>query len=235
MRLDKYLSDISVGTRSECKKYIRNGAVTINGAVEKDPGATVFANDVVCFRGQIVERKEHLYYMFHKPAGCVSATEDAKEKTVLSYFPPELRKRLLIAGRLDKDTEGFLLLTDDGAFVHRIMHPKRHVKKTYYFEGKGRLSDHAEDLVKEGLDIGDETRTKPAALYDVTLDGDGFRGYLTITEGRYHQVKRMIRALGGEVTYLKRTAIGNLSLDETLEKGSFRELTEEEFEEILQG
>lgn len=235
MRLDKYLASASGSSRSQCKKNIRNGAVAINGIKVTDPAYNVKEKDVVTLFGKELVYREHLFYMFHKPGDCICARRDEKEKTVLDYFAPDVRKRLLIAGRLDKDTEGILLLTDDGAFVHRIMHPSRHVKKTYFFEGDGTLCKDATALVKEGLDIGDETKTAPGELTVQQITPDRFSGTLTISEGRYHQVKRMVHALGGSVTYLKRIRIGGLKLDPGLPPGAYRELSEEEIEAIQKG
>lgn len=230
MRLEKYLSDCGIGTRSQCKAYVRQGLVKVNDETVKNGSVQIGETDLVSFRDKPLILQKNLYYMFHKPAGCICATKDESQKTVLEYFPKELSGRLLIVGRLDKDTEGLLFLTDDGAFVHRLMSPKKHVSKTYYFKAHGKLPEDACSRVENGLDIGDERLTAPGKLETVSVPGDGSAGYLTICEGRYHQVKRMLKAMGCEVFYLKRISIGQVVLDETLKPGGFRTLTREELQ-----
>lgn len=230
MRLDKYLADSGLDTRSNCKNYIKQGRVFVNGTMVKDGSFHVKDDDLVTFDKRVVQLQTNLYYMFHKPSGYICATQDDNHKIVLEYFPKELRKKLLIVGRLDKDTEGLLFITDDGAFVHHLMSPKKHVDKTYYFQAKGTLCDDAILKVSGGIDIGDDKLTLPAELKIITKTSDITEGYLTISEGRYHQVKRMIHVLGAEVTYLKRVSIGAVLLDETLELGQYRELSAKELE-----
>ncbi len=231
MRLEKYLADCGIGTRSQCKTYIRQGLVKVDGAVIKNGAMQVLGTEEISFQDKSISPQKNLYFMFHKPAGCICATKDNSGKTVLDYFPPSLAGKLLIAGRLDKDTEGLLFLTDNGAFIHQLMSPKKHVEKTYYFEAKGRLSEDAVQRVTEGIDIGDELPTKPGQLQNIQEIGpETFSGCLTIKEGRYHQVKRMIKALGGEIFYLKRISIGAIHLDGTLSPGEYRPLTEEELQ-----
>lgn len=231
MRLEKYLADCGIGTRSQCKNYIRQGLVKVDGAVIKNGAMQVLGTEEISFQGKALIPQKNMYFMFHKPAGCICATKDNSGKTVLDYFPPSLREKLLIAGRLDKDTEGLLFLTDNGAFIHRLMSPKKHVEKTYYFEARGSLSEDAAQRVAEGIDIGDELPTKPGQLQNIQETGaETFSGCLTIKEGRYHQVKRMIKALGGEIFYLKRISIGVIHLDRDLSPGEYRPLTEEELQ-----
>lgn len=231
MRLEKYLADCGVGSRSQCKTYIRQGLVKVNGSVAENGAQKVSGTEEISFQGKALTLAKNLYFMFHKPAGCICATRDNSQKTVLDFFPPALSQKLLIAGRLDKDTEGMLLLTDDGAFIHQLMSPGKHVEKTYFFKASGRLSKDAADRVAAGMDIGDEKPLKPGRLYHIQITGtDAFSGCLTIKEGRYHQVKRMIKALGGEVSYLKRISIGPVSLDASLSPGEYRPLTEEELQ-----
>lgn len=237
MRLEKYLSDCGIGTRSQCKSYIRQGFVRINGETIKNGAMQISREDVVQFRDKPLVLQEHLYYMFHKPAGCICATKDESQKTVLDYFPRELSKRLFIVGRLDKDTEGLLFLTDDGTFVHRLMSPGKHVEKTYYFEAMGKLPENACSVVEAGMDIGDEKPAKPGKLENIRIEERDIStvkwvstGYLTICEGRYHQVKRMIKRMGCEVFYLKRISIGKIMLDESLHPGEYRVLTEKELQ-----
>lgn len=232
MRLDKYLTDCGIDSRSNCKKYIRQGRVTVNDCVEKNEARHVSDADNICFDNTPVVLKSGLYLMFYKPSGCVCALRDAMHHTVIDYFPDDYKKRLLIAGRLDKDTEGILFLTDDGAFIHHLMSPKKHVDKTYYFEAEGRLDPQAVEIAAKGMDIGDDTPLKPAKLEILTNDTVRSSGILTICEGRYHQVKRMVHLLGAEVVRLKRLAIGSISLDEALEPGQFRALTDSELEAL---
>lgn len=231
MRLEKYLADCGIGTRSQCKTYIRQGLIKIDGDVVKNGAMQVLGRETITFKDKPISPQKNLYFMFHKPAGCICATKDDGGKTVLDYFPPALAGKLLIAGRLDKDTEGLLLLTDNGAFIHQLMSPKKHVEKTYYFEAEGKLLEDAGDRVSTGIDIGDEKPTKPGKLQNIQATGpETFSGCLTIKEGRYHQVKRMIKALGGEVFYLKRISIGAVALDTDLKPGEYRALTEEELQ-----
>lgn len=232
MRLDKYLTDCGIDSRSNCKKYIRQGRVTVNDRVEKNEARHVSDADNICFDNTPVVLKSGLYLMFYKPSGCVCALRDSMHQTVIDYFPDDYKKRLLIAGRLDKDTEGILFLTDDGAFIHHLMSPKKHVDKTYYFEAEGRLDPQAVEIAAKGMDIGDDTPLKPAKLEILTNDTVRSSGILTICEGRYHQVKRMVHLLGAEVVRLKRLAIGSISLDEALEPGQFRALTDSELEAL---
>lgn len=233
MRLDKWLADAGVGTRSEVKNYIRKKQVLVNDLPVTDPGFQVTEQDSICYQGRKIGQMGNVYYMFHKPAGCVSATEDAG-RTVLDYFPEAERKHLILCGRLDKDTEGFLIVTNDGAFSHRLMSPRHHVDKTYYFEAEGILAEAAKEQVMQGIDIGDEKPTLPAQLTVSEADPQKqlVRGTITLQEGRYHQVKRMLLKLGAKVTYLKRTAIGSVLLDPSLAKGAYRALTEDEMKQL---
>lgn len=236
MRLEKYLADCGIGTRSQCKTYIRQGLIKVDGAVIKNGAIKVRGTEEISFQDKSISLQKNLYFMFHKPAGCICATKDEDGKTVLDYFPSSLAGKLLIAGRLDKDTEGLLFLTDNGTFIHQLMSPKKHVEKTYYFEAAGRLLEDAVQRVAEGIDIGDELPTKPGKLQNIqTIGQEAFSGLLTIKEGRYHQVKRMIKTLGGKVFYLKRISIGGINLDEALSPGEYRPLTEEELQMLGTG
>lgn len=236
MRLDKFLADAGIGSRSEVKTAIRKKQVTVNAQTASDPGMNVSKADCICFKGSPVVASEPRYYMMHKPAGCVSATKD-RDKTVLDFFPETERRNLFPVGRLDKDTEGLLLLTDDGMFAHNLTSPRKHVDKTYYFEGEGCLVADAAAQIAEGIDIGDDKPTKPAVLeVEEALSGERkVTGRLTIREGRYHQVKRMLAKVGVTITYLKRLSIGAVRLDETLAKGQYRALTREEIQILSQG
>ncbi len=232
IRLDKYLADMGIGTRSELKKMIRNGRVQVDGKVEKKPEAKIdeTKQKVVCDGKEVgYEAKE--YYMLHKPAGVVSATKDVKEKTVLDLITEKRRKDLFPVGRLDKDTEGLLLITNDGELSHRLLSPRKHVNKIYYARIQGKVTTEDVEKFAEGLDIGDDALTKPAKL-EILKSGEESEIRLTITEGRFHQVKRMFQAVGKEVIYLKRLSMGTLVLDESLPKGAYRPLTIEEIEKL---
>lgn len=228
MRLDKYLAEMGAGTRSEVKKLVRAGRVTINGAVAEKPEQKVDPEtDTVCLDGEALLYVAYEYYLFHKPAGCVSATEDKIHKTVMDYLTDTLRDDLFPVGRLDIDTEGLLLITNDGALAHELLSPAHHVKKTYYARVAGRVTEEDARLFQQGVDIGEEKLTKPAELVILT-SGEESEIELTITEGKFHQVKRMFQAVGKEVVYLKRLSMGTLTLPETLLPGEYRALTQEE-------
>lgn len=230
MRLEKYLADCNLGTRSECKVLIKRGRITVDGEIVRDGSRQVQGTEAICLDSALCRLSGDVYYMFHKPKNCVCANCDNLHKTVLDYFDKTLRKGLLIVGRLDLDTEGLLLLTTDGAFLHRLMSPKHHVQKTYFFKAKGILERDSIEKVRAGIDIGDEKPTKPGELVIFSEDGSLVTGTLTISEGRFHQVKRMLLALGAEVVALKRISIGELQLDSKLAPGCYRELTQKELE-----
>lgn len=227
MRLDKFLADAGVGTRSEVKKYIQKGRVQINGVKAAKPEQKVEPDqDIVTFDGEPRGiGPEFVYYLLNKPAGYVTATEDHREKTVMDLIH-EKRKGLFPVGRLDKDTEGLLLITDDGQLGHQLLSPKKHVWKTYYAKVEGILAGDAAEQVEKGLDIGDEKLTLPGKLEILSEDKENHTCEirLTIHEGRFHQVKRMTQALGGEVVYLKRLTMGKMTLPEDLPSGEYLEL-----------
>ena len=228
LRLDKYLSDMNVETRSKLKQMIRRGQVTVNGEPERKPEAKVDPErDRVTVQGTEIPYLDREYYMLYKPAGVVTAVTDRKEKTVMDLLPPVRRSDLSPVGRLDKDTEGLLLITNDGALAHRLLSPKHHVEKVYYAEISGEVTEEDCRAFREGLDIGDDKPTLPARL-EILSGGETSRTKVTVTEGRFHQVRRMFEARGKQVTYLKRLSMGPLVLDETLEKGECRRLTPEE-------
>lgn len=224
IRLDKFLADSGIGTRSDVKKRIREGRITVNGRVAGKPEQKVDpAADQISFDGTPLVYEKYSYYLFHKPAGCVTARQDQLNKTVMDYFPDAMQKDFSPVGRLDKDTEGLLLITNDGDLTHRLLSPAYHVKKTYYVQVDKKIPDEAKERFAEGVDIGDEKLTLPA---DLKILGDR-EADLTIAEGRFHQVKRMFAAVGCNVTYLKRISMGTLKLG-TLEKAAYRKLTESE-------
>lgn len=235
VRLDKFLADAGAGTRSEVKKMIQKGQVQINGIPVKKPEQKVNEEDKVMLLGQeIGATPEFVYYILHKPAGYISATEDVREKTVLELIPDK-RKGLFPVGRLDKDTEGLLLITDDGVLAHNLLSPRKHVNKVYYALVDGAVTDVDVEAMEKGVDIGEEKVTLPAKLEILSVkrisqEPEKWQSeiYLTICEGKFHQVKRMMEAVGKKVVYLKRIAMGPLTLPETLLKGECRPLTEEE-------
>lgn len=231
MRLDKYLCETGFGTRSQVKDLLKKGQVMVNGEVVKKPELKINeTTDQILCQGKKASYQKNIYLMLHKPAGVVSATEDNREKTVLDLVRPEDRKNgLFPVGRLDRDTEGLLLLTDDGELAHRLLSPKKHVDKTYYAKIDGQVTEEHVKQFREGLDIGDEKKTLPAVL-TILLSGPVSEIEVTIHEGRFHQIKRMFEAVGCKVTYLKRLSMGSLVLDETLPPEEYRPLTEAELE-----
>ena len=234
IRLDKYLAEMGIGTRQEVKKQIRQGKVTVNGAVIKAPETKINENgDEVVVGGRMISYVSYEYYMLNKPAGVISATEDRKDTTVVDLIRDKKRKDLFPVGRLDKDTEGLLLITNDGDLAHRLLAPKKHVDKVYYAKIDGVVTEEDVKKFAEGIDIGtdEEEMTRPAKL-DILKSGEESEIRLTIHEGKFHQVKRMFLAVGKEVTYLKRERMGTLCLDENLKPGEYRLLTEEEIENV---
>lgn len=244
VRLDKFLADSGIGTRSEIKKLIRGGKVTVDNETAGQPEQKIDpAAARVCVCGASVEYQQSISYLFHKPAGCVTARTDIA-RTVIDYFPEPERKKLSPVGRLDKDTEGLIIVTSDGALNHQLTSPARHVEKTYYAVLDREIPEEAARQFAVGLDIGDEKLTKPAKLvvlpeeepFDAAFPAElsgGAKAHarLTITEGRYHQVKRMFAAVGCRVLYLKRLSIGQISLGD-LPRGEYRRLTEDELEAL---
>ena len=238
MRIDKYLADCGLGTRSEVKKYIKAKQITVNGVVAAKPEQKIDElSDKVCFKGQPVVYEKFVYYLFHKPAGCVTAKQDNLHETVMDYFPEEIcAKDIAPVGRLDLDTEGLLLLTNDGPLTHHLLSPSHHIPKTYYAVLDKEVPVSAVEQFKEGVDIGDDKPTLPAELVikPVFKDAAGevtYTAELTIHEGRFHQVKRMFETVGCTVTYLKRLSMGSLTLGD-LAKGEYRKLLPEEIENL---
>lgn len=234
MRLDKYLAEMGVGTRQEVKKQIRQGKVTVNGTVVKAADTKIDETcDKVTIGGRNISYVSYEYYMLNKPGGVVSATEDRRDTTVIDLIKDKKRKDLFPVGRLDKDTEGLLLITNDGDLAHRLLAPKKHVDKVYYAKIDGMVTEEDVKRFAEGIDIGaeEEEMTRPAKL-DIMKSSEESEIRLTIHEGKFHQVKRMFLAVGKEVTYLKRERMGTLCLDENLKPGEYRLLTEEEIENV---
>ena len=230
MRLDKFLTECHLGTRSQVKEIIRRGEIQVNGAPVKAPDFHLRPEeDQVTHHGKTLGYSKYRYYVLNKPAGVVSATKDGLSETVLSFLPPEAGKDLFPVGRLDKDTEGLLLLSNDGALAHELLSPRKHVMKTYLARLQHSLTDEAFHALEAGVDIGDEKPTLPAMVTRLSSpDKEESWIHLTLREGRFHQVKRMLDAVDNRVTYLKRVRFGALSLDAALKPGQCRPLTEEE-------
>lgn len=274
MRLDKFLADMGVGSRSDLKKAIRKSLVTVNGAVEKDPGAQVSAEDRICFDGAEIRYAEQQYYMLHKPAGVLSASEDRRQTTVVDLINLNdelVRKDLFPVGRLDKDTEGLLIITNDGPLAHQLLVPKHHIDKTYYAIVTGTITEDDQRAFTRGIRYDEKLTALPATLRVLStgktvaelrralgftatserllrtrLAGPAFIGAeepaditddtlvseveITIQEGKFHQIKKMVKALPGgkEILYLRRITMGALRLDPALAPGEFRKLRQEE-------
>ena len=229
-RLDKRLAATGRWSRKEARELIRAGRVTVDGRPAAGPEQKV-GEEPVLVDGEPLEETGPVYLLLHKPGGVVSATEDAREKTVLSLLPEPYRRRgLFPVGRLDKDTEGLLLLTDDGPLAHRLLAPKSHVDKVYYAQVDGVLDQEDCLAFARGVTLADGYTCLPAVLEP--LEG-GRAALVTVREGKYHQVKRMLAARGKPVTYLKRVAFGPLKLDQKLEKGCWRPLTPEEIQALF--
>lgn len=224
MRLDKFVSDGAAMTRSESRKAIKNGRVSVENKVVKDIAFQIAENCNVLLDGIEISYREFVYIMLNKPQGYVSATEDKKQKTVLDIIDPSYsRYQLFPVGRLDIDTEGFLLLTNDGDLAHNMLSPNKNVGKTYFLRLGKSITDKEIEALESGVNIG-ECITKPARAERISENEIN----LTITEGKFHQIKRMAKAVGNEVVYLKRIAYGDFYLDKALETGDYRVLTEKE-------
>ena len=229
MRIDKFLSEMAVCSRSEASKAARSGGITVDGQPVKKADVHIDPEkNTVCYFGQPVVYKKFTYIMLNKPDGYISATDDPHEKTVLELLDERSRKLgLFPAGRLDKNTFGLLILTNDGELCHRLLSPKNHVEKRYYFETERNVTEEDRQKLESGVDL-DGERTKPAKL---ALTGDR-SGVITITEGKFHQIKRMFEVVCNKVTYLERIEFGGIELDRTLSRGRWRELTAEEVETL---
>lgn len=261
MRLDRFLTEMNMGSRSQVKKMLSQGLVTVNGKTVTKPETRIReTEDQIAFQGNVLRYQKYEYYMMNKPAGVLSATRDGKEKTALDLLPSDHRRDLSPAGRLDKDTEGFLFLTNDGELAHRLLSPKHHVSKTYLVRIAHELSPEDILRLENGIDLGEDGITLPAHVTVLREgqeragrgesirenqgttspeagEGASFREegvwiHLTIREGKFHQVKRMLHAVGNEVLYLKRIRFGALNLDPSLAPGEYRALTQEELESL---
>lgn len=228
VRLDKFLADAGVGTRSQVKGFLKKGLVTVNGEPARKPEQKISPEtDLIVFQGTVLSYTEFYYYMLNKPSGYVSATDDNTAPTVLSLLKGAPGKDLFPVGRLDKDTEGLLLITNDGALAHRLLSPRHHVDKTYFVRADGTVTEDDCSRLEAGVDIGEDRPTLPARAA-LLSSGPVSEVELTIHEGKFHQVKRMFQAVGKPVLYLRRLSMGSLTLDETLPPGQYRPLREEE-------
>lgn len=246
LRLDKFLANKALGSRKEVHALIKQGLVTVDGVVAKKKDMPIdIPEQTIAVNGEIIDSRQIYYVKFNKPAGYVCAMEDARYPTVMDILPPEFRTMGVgPVGRLDKDTEGLLLLSNDGAWAHRIINGKKHVAKRYYFEYSGTLSEEGLERIRTGIVLGDGTECKPAEIIltgaeaDKSEDTDAGDAVLLksaeiiIEEGKYHQVKRMIGAAGGEITYLKRLTVGHLDLSDIPNPGDFTYLEASDYEKL---
>ena len=248
MRLDRFLAEMGVGTRNEVRKEIKSGRVSVDGHTIKDPGCKVQTDSLVELNGEPILYEEFVYYMLNKPAGIISASDDTFEETVVDLIAEQKRKDLFPAGRLDRDTEGLMLITNNGELAHRMLSPKHHVDKTYYAVIMGDVTDSDVKAFADGLVLPDGLECMPADLEVLSRVTDDLYAAIeneslensvmtevniTIREGKFHQIKRMFSSIGCEVMYLKRLTMGPLELDETLLPGEYRRLTEEEVDSLL--
>ncbi|MGG5315510.1 pseudouridine synthase [Enterococcus sp. AZ072] len=235
MRLDKFLAEAGLGSRKEVKQLIKKGVITVNAQVEKKDKTQVEPeSDTVAYAGEILHYQKYYYYLLHKPAGTISATEDKKDRTVMDLFKSQdYRNDLFPVGRLDKDTEGLLLITNDGQLAHELLSPKKHVDKEYLALVAGVMDRSDQQRFREGISLDGEL-TLPAELMIDAIDEERQTSTVRIIlqEGKFHQVKRMVKACGKEVVYLKRIRMGRLSLPNELAKGAYRELSREELAQL---
>lgn len=231
IRLDKFFSKTGILTRSEADKAIKRGEVTVDGKVFKQPDLKIDEeNAKIELNGELIHFQKYVYIMLNKPEGVVSATEDKKQKTVLDLLPEKYSKLgLFPCGRLDKDTLGLMLLTNDGKTAHNLLAPKKHVTKVYYFECAEELNKHNEHLIEGGIELRDGYKTKLCKIHMK----EKTKGFIELTEGKYHEIKRMFGAVGNKIIHLKRVNFGPLQLDENLKLGEWRELTDDEQKSIL--
>ena len=228
MRLDKFLAHAGIGTRKEVKELIRKKRVSVNGVIQKKDDVKIDElKDEVCLDGEVIRYQQFVYYMLNKPQGVVSATVDSQYKTVLECFDCYLPDDVFPVGRLDIDTEGLLLISNDGQLAHRLLSLKYHVDKTYYVKCEKEITDEMVKGLSQTIELKEEVY-QPGVVEVISKD----ELYLTIQEGKFHQVKRMLHHVGNEVIFLKRVSFGPLTLDESLLPGEYRELSEEEIERL---
>ena len=233
MRLDKFLKENGICSRSEAKKILKQGLITVNDIVVKDSDYKIEENnDVIKYNNQEIIYQEYVYIMVNKPAGVICATEDYKDKTILDLVTEYKHKDLFPFGRLDKDSVGLVILGNDGKLAHELLSPKKHVDKKYYLKIDGILTQEDVLAFNEGVILEDGYKCKSAKLEILKSDTIS-ECYAIISEGKFHQLKRMFKILGKEVIYLKRISFGNIILDETLQEGEYRLLTQEEIDALI--
>lgn len=232
LRLDKFVSSAMAITRSEAHTLIKRGYVSLDGKTEKDIGKKIDTEKVKVFcKGEEISYSEYHYFMLNKPDGYICSTEDMRDPTIMELLPEKVKHYdIFPVGRLDKDTFGLVILTDNGALAHYLLSPKRHVDKKYYLETDKPMCESDIETLKRGVDIGEKNITLPATL---EILNDATKAYITICEGKFHQIKRMLHVLGKEVIYLERVEFDGIKLDTSLERGEMRELTEEEISSLL--
>ena len=232
MRIDKFISEAGIASRKDCAKAAKAGLLLVDGVAVKDTSKHIDPESVtVSFMGRVIEYKKFVYVLLNKPEGYVSATEDGKFPVVTDLLPEELQKRgLFPVGRLDKDTVGVMILTDDGKLAHAVLSPKRHVSKVYYFECAEPLAVGAEEIFKNGVTLKDGYECKSAEL---DMAEDRLSGKITLTEGKYHQIKRMIASQANRVTFLERVSFASLPFGELPKRGEWRYLTAEEEKHLV--
>ena len=232
VRLDRYLKECNVCSRSESKQILKKGLVKVNDKVVKDAATKIDENkDVVTYGDKVIEYKEFVYIMLNKPAGVVSATYDSKDETVIDLVSEYAYKELFPFGRLDKDSVGLVILSNDGQLAHELLSPKKHVSKVYYLKIKGKLDETDVEAFKNGITLDDGYVTKEGKLEIIKSD-EISECYATISEGKFHQLKRMFISLNKEVLFLKRIKFKDIELDESLNEGEERLLTEDEIERL---
>lgn len=234
MRLDKYLSDMGIASRSDLKKDIRKGLVFVNGEMIRDAGFTVNSDSRILYKGEEITYEEYSYYMMNKPVGVLSSNEERKQKTVLDLFSECHRKDLFPVGRLDKDAEGLLLIMNDGKLAHTLLSPKNHIEKKYYVEIPASLKDEDLEPLRHGIQYDTDLVAEPAQVQLLSANPDKSAVEIIITEGKFHQIKKMFLALSENyvVTKLKRISMGALRLDESLSPGEYRKLSPGEIETL---
>lgn len=232
VRLDKFIASSLAITRSEAHSLIRKGYVLLDGKVERDIGKKIDSDkSSVSCKGESLNFTQFHYYMLNKPAGYVCSTEDMRDTTIMELLSDEIKyHKVFPVGRLDKDTLGLVILTDNGELSHYLLSPKRHVDKKYYLETDLPMTESDVELFLQGVDIGEKRKTLPARL---EIEEDGRKAYITISEGKFHQIKRMLEAVGKKVTYLERVQFDEILLDRNLDRGDTRELTGDEIESLL--
>lgn len=233
MRLDKVLGHVGYGSRKEVQKLIKSKKVTVDGkCIAKSEANVNPLTQEICISGERIDYQEFYYYILNKPAGYVSATEDPRDETVIDLLEMiDRNKELFPVGRLDKDTEGLLMLTNDGKMAHDLLSPKKHVDKTYYAKVKGEMVPEDIEIFAKGMTLNDGTTYRPGKL-EIVSSGEFSEIYVTISEGKFHQVKKMVQYVGKEVVYLKRIQMGQFKLPEDLGLGEYRQLTAEELEAL---